>query len=1425
METAMEQRNATATLASYGQDTGDFGPETDVDTPDDQISLTKPLKVEGEANVIDESGEDSEEDGGGWNYYKKSDTEDTTKKVYQGEVNDQITGTNFDAEDMDYKLNPDAPEFVPVSSPPANHAQRFLNMDNDDFISSSPQKYKESIENVDVPDENDFTNEIKVHAADLSKLNNPFEPSDESTMLNGIKSLNEDVTEQDETENSFVFQNEHISNHNSNEYQKPFHSGNKIDLDQVQDLTDLVDYDNEDEDTQNNTYKSDPFISIMETSKINEFISTNGNNELQNESDIKLNNDFSLGEHIKYEHDMNSKNVDDTISTVNATIGSTLQFDDTSFKHDEDLRNEFSEENHIDKSAQYDSYNKLNDSVSTTGAVLGSEPNTPIQMDNQSTFESENDDDQFSEPFKQRLQFNQFDENNDKENHDPFCFEQTEDPAGIIPNVVHEVNEVVHETHHDDTFVSNDSSNEKQGSESIKHEPVDEPICIKEKAKPIHSVYEQEYLPESDFSASTHEALLNTTESVSNQHENNINTEQLEQQIIENHVETKQEYDGEYQKVDEHLKQDQYTLDNYRDHYSLEPKDTDDVELEDSDVDEIKYHAEGLKQEFDNDDTSDYEAEKMVVNSVHNEIENLSSEHNSVSDENKHVVDVNLEKNAADYIENHIDNSETMMPIEDININPAHNVADDLQNFVKDSLQSNYDIIAIQNSTENIERGNVNDSEIKPSKARDNLILVDEFNKETLENILRQDRNNDGLMHGFIEYEKRGDVYEIVHRHIHDCVQEVEVIAEISGDEDFREKVLAISEMKRNQVNNFQQEIDFIPEVEHNLVNDFKQENDVISEDKHSLVDDIKQESHANFEVKDSLVNDFKQKSHVISEVEDSLVNDFKQKSHVISEVEDSLVNDFEVENPDISEVKHSAVDDLKQEDNFNKVEHNDIEDVISEHLNTTEIAYNNIDSKQEPTDVDKIENNSVENLKQNYSVVSEFVQGHNDDFQEHHEIESVQNHTVDSDEEMHSSMIIHSNVENNIPQPYCSANDALLIKEPDMMCTSMTFEENFQNRNMSDSLYVMETSSDYFGEEIQPNTQFEKSVDEPKAEEQSSNIDNEHIESEKIQNEILTETKSELDSESKVEEVKTEATEMNKLSSIDVVEKVDVQEENNKVAEIAVAAAVGAATVAAVTGVSLASKKSAPKKIETTVSKAKTTTTKTTSPKPLVSKSSAPILKKTTALSTTSKPLSRPTTTPSTTSKPTANVRPTTALKTTALKSTTAPIKTAPKPAAKTSTTMSRPAPTKTTPTTARVSLTKTTPTASPKTPTSPKTASATKLTTTAKTTPRTSTSISKQPLTNGSPKPASRPISAPAKKTLSSTTNGTTKLTNGDVSKVSSTTKPPISLATRMSLAPPKLPPKVKVAPKTAPPAAMPGPIRRPKAPITKKTETATS
>lgn len=54
METAMEQRNSNATLASYGQDASDFGPETDVDTPDEPISLSKPkgMSINWKLNLI-----------------------------------------------------------------------------------------------------------------------------------------------------------------------------------------------------------------------------------------------------------------------------------------------------------------------------------------------------------------------------------------------------------------------------------------------------------------------------------------------------------------------------------------------------------------------------------------------------------------------------------------------------------------------------------------------------------------------------------------------------------------------------------------------------------------------------------------------------------------------------------------------------------------------------------------------------------------------------------------------------------------------------------------------------------------------------------------------------------------------------------------------------------------------------------------------------------------------------------------------------------------------------------------------------------------------------------------------------------------------------------------------------------------------------
>lgn len=1241
METAMEPRNATETLASYGQDAGDFGPETDVDTPDEPISLTKP-KVEGEANVIDESGEESEEDGGGWNYYKKP-TEDAGKKTYQEDVNS--TSNNSDAEDMDYKLNPDAPEFVPVSSPPVstmNPAQRLLNMDNDDFISSSPQKFKD-LDNVIVPDENDFTNEIKVHAADLSKLNNPHEPRDDPTMLNGIKPLiDEEVTNHGGTNDSFIFQNEPITNGNSDEYQNSFVSDDKVDLNKVQDLSE---YQNDCAQTHN----TDPFVSLMESSKNNEFNLACGDNVSQNESDIELNNDFSM---VKHEEDMNSENIDDTVNTTNATVSSTLQFDEESFKHSDDFKNDFFDNSQNDKFVQYEDH-KLNDSESTTDAILGSEPHTPMRMDNQSTFESENDDDQFSEAFKQQTQFNQFDENNDKENHDPFCFEQTEDPAGIIPNVTHEVNNEVDEIHHNiDNILPNEGLNEHQVSELLKHEPVEEPLCIKEEAKPFHSVYEQQYLPESDFSASIHEALLNATENESSSQEiDDNNIDHFEpHNIVDSQVEVKHEY---------------------IERQNPEPK------IETIPTDDVKYHAENLEQEFQHDsNTYDFEYENNSVNSVQNE--DVESKHNNVNDEQKLVENVKYENHATNFIQNHVEDFEIIKNTEHVEHN---NVAEIIQENIEVPKEDQFDVSAIQGSVENIEQ-----------KYHNNVVDIITYNTE-----------------------------------------------------------------------------------------DSKQEDQLIVETVKNSMEDV-------------------------SKTGQNPVNDFEQKY---------FNNISEVQLP-------NHVDNFNQDLYNEDAENNHVEGFEQEHNNVDLLQNNYSQDFKQHRGVSEVENNCVEDFKQEQDIVDEFIKKHNEDLQqENHGNESIQNHTTDSDEEMHSSMIIHSDVENNMPQPYCSASDSL-INESNMMCTSMTFEENFQNRNMSDSLYVMETSADYFDDEVQQTTQLDKPFDMPKVEEQL-NIDNKLVEQVQNKNHIVTESNHKIVSEPKIE-VTAESTEPIPNSQ-DSIEKIDNQDESNKVAEIAVAAAVGTAAVAAVTGVSLASKKSAPKKIETTVSKTKATT-KPASTKPLASKTLASTLKKTTLSTTTSKPLSRPTTAPSTT-KSTTNVRPTTAPKTTPLKATTV-TKTAPKPALKTTIPASRPISAKTTPTTPRTTLTKTTPLSSPKTPTPKTTTLATKSTgTTPKSnvTPRSSL-VNKQPLTNGSPKPLSRPMSAPIKKPLTSvTTNGTTKLTNGDVSKTSTTTKPPVTLASRMSLAPPKLPPKVKVAPKTVAPPAMPGPIRRPKAPITKKTETATS
>lgn len=654
--------------------------------------------------------------------------------------------------------------------------------------------------------------------------------------------------------------------------------------------------------------------------KTNEFNLSNDDNVCQNESNTKLNNDFSIGDHIKYEQEMNLKNIDDTINTTNTTVGPTSQLDDESFKHSGDFKNEFMEKNQ-NKFGLYED-RTLNDSVSTTDAILGSEPNTPMRMDNQSTFESENDDDQFSESFKQKLQFNQFDEQNNKENHDPFCF--TEDSTGITPNVTQEFNEI-NETHQIANNVKpNDYKSNEHVSELTKCVPVDEPLCIKEEAKPFHSVYEQQDLPESDFSTSTHEALLNATENEFN-HLDNINTEHTDQQnFVENHIKNSEEYIGHIK--DECLEQE-LKVPNHA---------TEDIELDDSDVDEVKDHVADLEQEFYHDNTSNFEQDSNST--IYNENENILLERNTV-------------KNVPQYFE--------------------------------DTKQDNFDVNKVMN--------NYNDSKV-------------DYDIDTIT-----------IQNNSSEFEQ-----------------------------EFHNNVAAgVDNLESSQQND-----QFCVEAVQNHVDD-------------------------------------------IVEAVQSHVEDFEQEHHDVLQVENNYVGDF----------KHDTIAEFK---NYDK------------------------DFQQRP-----------DNITETTEIYNDVLQ------QEHYNMESTQNHIADSDEEMHSSMIIHADVENNMPQPYCSAHDTLM-NEPDMMCTSMTFEENFQNRNMSDSLYVMETSSDYFGDDVQQTIQLDKPVDESKVDEQISNAENVSVESStQIENETVTETKPELVSESNIDVVTAESSQLPSQNSI---ESANQQVDSNKV-------------------------------------------------------------------------------------------------------------------------------------------------------------------------------------------------------------------------------------------------------------------------------------
>ncbi|XP_050523067.1 uncharacterized protein LOC126895345 isoform X2 [Daktulosphaira vitifoliae] len=1132
METAMEQRNSLS--SSYGQDTSGFGPETDVDTPDEPIGHSKP-KVVADEGEVNESGEDSE-DGGGWNYY-------TNGNGQRYSENDH----NNEADEMDRKLNPDAPEFVPVASPPThfdNHLQRFLDTANDDFISSSPQKFRETIENVDLPDENDFACDVK--AADLSKLDNAYETKGEFDLINGVKPLDNELNGgHHEHENikrdiaTELFGSDMIGNNENNfvttngddfdDFRRiPDDQQNDgpLDLNRARNLFDGV-VDNVDPytsliETVSKQEDFNPFIAEKVEEELNASFTENSLNsvefkvngsgcddalECKNESvdtfnKSEVNGTDDLVALQPDEENVNSTNIfdsqipDDSISTANATLGSIVpQLDES----DVTTTNVYDGDSTINVGGYED--RKLDDSISTTDAMMGSEPNTPMRMVNQSTFESDNSGDEgvdqaVVDSWKDSTVYE------NKENDDPYCMDQTavEDPEGIIPQVTAKKVPIEEELHQ----IVEDKIELVQTGEKL---PVEELTCLKTTAAKIeNSFYEQQDLPESDFTSSTHEALMNAA--------------------VHNLTKDIPEVDS-----------------------SIQHSYTQEQECEDSDVDEVKCHAESLnKFQYENE--------------------------------------------------------------------PVHDKSD-----------------------------------------------------------------------GF-KFEKNNSVY-----------------------------------------------------------NEFEDNQD-----------------HNNFE-----------STPIYSE-------NFKDQYHH---------NDFE------SNQNHS--------DDINNINHD-----------ASEPAQNHYDNLIEQKHNDNFEKNEVDQSHLNHRLVDnfeaeQFVQS-KEVLQEH------DNREVDSDEEMNSSMIIHSDVESNPPQPYCSEVNTMAV-DPDMMSQSMTFEENFQNRSMSDSLYVMETSSDYFGD-LQKSTTHHEESRKPEEQVESSVTKEPEL--------VVPESNPEVINESfKSEEIQPELFQASKDTVPEP--KADEQKESSNVSGVAITAAAAGAVVAAVaTGaVTIATKKSpsstAVKKPES-AAKTKTATTKVP-PKLLASKSSAAApIKKTTAAtkpktatstSFSSRPISAP-------SRPTTTSRISTTLKSTTATTT----KTATKPAvSKTSVTTPRPtsaAPK--TPTTPRTSTTLKT-SITPKTPTSPRTATTATLKTTptlkSTTTFRTSLA-SKQTLTNGTAKPPSRPISAALKKPL---TNGTTKLTNGDTSKPA-LSKGPVNLATRTSLAPPKLPPKAKTTPKTtvAPPS-MPGPIRRPTASAPKKTETASS
>lgn len=112
------------------------------------------------------------------------------KQTTEDQSSDIVTETSVDEElerpdslsfEMASKLNPEAKEFVPVSSPtrsnptspvanaPSMVPNSFLMLDDDTVVAQSPKKFTSTMDNIDVPAEDDFQHEMNNRPHELEK--------------------------------------------------------------------------------------------------------------------------------------------------------------------------------------------------------------------------------------------------------------------------------------------------------------------------------------------------------------------------------------------------------------------------------------------------------------------------------------------------------------------------------------------------------------------------------------------------------------------------------------------------------------------------------------------------------------------------------------------------------------------------------------------------------------------------------------------------------------------------------------------------------------------------------------------------------------------------------------------------------------------------------------------------------------------------------------------------------------------------------------------------------------------------------------------------------------------------------------------------------------------------------------------------------